>query len=160
MSYQRSTVKRLVFGSLLVFSLSFLVNTASAQDGKAIFNSKCPACHNVFKESTAPALGGLEERGPWSDRKKLYAWIHNPAAFMANDAYTQGLRASHNGIMMTGFPDLKEAEIDAIVNYINTTFAAGPGGPKPSGGDGKAVAAEPQSRTGRFFKYVVTGSTF
>ncbi len=145
MSYQRSTVKRLVFGSLLVFSLSFLVNTASAQDGKAIFNSKCAACHSVFKESTGPALGGLEERGPWSDRKKLYAWIHNPAAFMANDAYTQGLKASHNGIMMTGFPDLKEAEIDAIVNYINTTFAAGPGGPKPSGGDGKAVAAEPQS---------------
>ena len=145
MSYQHSTVKRFVFGSLLAFSLSFLVNTTSAQDGKAIYNAKCAACHNVFKNSTGPALGGLEERGPWSDRKKLYAWIHNPAAFMANDPYTQGLKASHNGIMMTGFPDLKEAEIDAIVNYINTTFAAGPGGPKPAGGAAATTAAQPES---------------
>lgn len=145
MSYQHSTVKRFVFGSLLAFSLSLLVNTTSAQDGKAIYNAKCAACHNVFKNSTGPALGGLEERGPWSDRKKLYAWIHNPAAFMANDTYTQGLKASHNGIMMTGFPDLKEAEIDAIVNYINTTFAAGPGGPKPAGGTAATAAAQPES---------------
>ena len=144
MSYQRSTVKKLIFGSAFVFSLSFLVTTANAQDGKAIFNSKCAACHNVFKNSTGPALGGMEDRGPWGDRKKLYAWIHNPAAFMANDPYTQGLKDSHNGILMTGFPDLTEGEIDAIVDYVNTTFAAGPGGgAKPA--TGETAAPEPKS---------------
>ena len=144
MSYQRSIVKRLIFGSAFIFSLSFLVTIANAQDGKAIFNSKCAACHNVFKNSTGPALGGMEERGPWSDRKKLYAWIHNPAAFMANDPYTQGLKDSHNGILMTGFPDLTEGDIDAVVNYVNTTFTAGPGGAaKPAAGE--TAAPEPKS---------------
>ena len=88
MSYHRSTVvKRSILGLSFVFCLFFLVTTANAQDGKAIFNSKCAACHNVFKNSTGPALGGMEERGPWSDRKKLYAWIHNPAAFMVMILY-------------------------------------------------------------------------
>lgn len=148
MSYQRSTVKKLIFGSAFVFSLSFLVSRANAQDGKAIFNSKCAACHNVFKNSTGPALGGMEERGPWSDRKKLYAWIHNPAGFMANDPYTQGLKDSHNGILMTGFPDLTEGEIDAIVDYVNTTFAAGPGGgAKPAAGGAAAPKPEKSDDT-------------
>ncbi|HRN57242.1 MAG TPA: c-type cytochrome, partial [Agriterribacter sp.] len=146
MSYHRSTVvTKLIFGSTLFFSLFFLVTVTNAQDGKAIFNAKCAACHNVFKNSTGPALGGMEDRGPWSDRKKLYAWIHNPAAFIANDPYTQGLKDSHNGILMTGFPDMTEAEIDAIVDYVNTTFAAGPGGGAKAAPGGAAASPEPQT---------------
>lgn len=153
MSYHRSTiVKKLIFGSALVFSLFFLVTITNAQDGKAIFNSKCAACHNVFKNSTGPALGGMEDRGPWADRKKLYAWIHNPAAFITNDPYTQGLKDSHNGILMTGFPDMTEAEIDAIVDYVNTTFAAGPGGAKAAPG---AAVATPEPETDNTLLYGV-----
>ncbi len=146
MSYHRQTVNRLFFGSALVVFLSFWANTANAQDGKAIFNQKCATCHSIFKPLTGPALGGLEERGPWSDRKKLYAWVHNPAGFMASDPYTQGLKTQFNGVIMTGFPDLKEPEIDAIVTYINTTFAAGPGGSaKPGGDTAGSGAKEPES---------------
>ena len=146
MSYHRSTVvKKLIFGSALVFSLFFLVTITNAQDGKAIFNSKCAACHQVFKNSTGPALGGMEDRGPWGDRKKLYAWIHNPAAFMANDPYTQGLKDSHNGILMTGFPDLTEGEIDAIVDYVNTTFTAGPGGGAKATPGAAVATPEPET---------------
>ena len=146
MSYHRSTVvKKLIFGLTLVFSLFFLVTITNAQDGKAIFNSKCAACHQVFKNSTGPALGGMEDRGPWGDRKKLYAWIHNPAAFMANDPYTQGLKDSHNGILMTGFPDLTEGEIDAIVDYVNTTFTAGPGGGAKATPGAAVATPEPET---------------
>lgn len=136
MNHQRSSVvKKILLGSALVVSLSFLVSDTNAQDGKAIFNAKCAACHQVFKNSTGPALGGMEERGPWADRKKLYSWIHNPAAFLANDPYTQDLKGKYNGILMTGFPDLSEGEIDAIIDYVNKTFEAGPGGgAKPVGG--------------------------
>ncbi|MBX2922017.1 MAG: c-type cytochrome [Chitinophagaceae bacterium] len=140
MSYHRSTVKSFFSGLAIVFALSLLSISVNAQDGKAIFNQKCATCHSITKNLTGPALAGFEERGPWSDRKKLYAWIHNPAAFMASDPYTQGLKAQYNGIVMTGFPDLKEAEIDAIVTYVNTAAAPkGPEGPK------EVVPAEPES---------------
>lgn len=146
MSYQRSTVvKKILFGSALVFSLSFLVINANAQDGKAVFNAKCAACHQIFKNSTGPALGGMEERGPWSDRKKLYSWIHNPAAFMANDPYTQDLKTKYNGILMTGFPDLSEGEIDAVVDYVNKTFEAGPGGGAKAAPGAEAVQPAPKT---------------
>ena len=65
-----------------------------------------------------PSLLGLEERGPWKDRKNLYDWIHNPAKFMANNEYTKALKKKFEN-MMTAFPNLQEKEIDAIVEYIN-----------------------------------------
>ncbi|MFT3948953.1 MAG: c-type cytochrome [Agriterribacter sp.] len=140
MSYHLQTVKRLFSRSAFVILFSFLVVSANAQDGKTIFNQKCATCHSLTKDITGPALSGLEERGPWSDRKKLYAWIHNPAGFMASDPYTQGLKEKFHGVVMTGFPDLTEAQIDAIVTYINT--------PPPAAATPTAVpgaATEPQS---------------
>jgi cytochrome c551/c552 len=113
--------------TLTFFSLFILsIINVSAQDGKELFTSKCASCHNVFQKITGPALGGFESRGPWSDRKQLYSWVRNPPAFMEKDPYTQGLFAEYKS-QMTPFPALKDAEIDAIVDYINTTYAAGEG---------------------------------
>ncbi len=115
---QRLTV---LFLSLFVISI---VNV-SAQDvaaGKALFGAKCAACHNVFKKLTGPALGGLEERGKWADHKELLAWVNNPAAYMAKDPYTAGLKATY-GAEMTAFPDLKIKDVDDIVAYINDEVA-------------------------------------
>lgn len=82
---------------------------------------------------TGPALGGFESRGPWADRKELYAWVRNPQGYMEKDEYTKGLLAKYKS-PMTPFPGLKDAEIDAIVEYINTAFGAGPaGGSKDTG---------------------------
>jgi len=122
---------------LPLFILSFIIISVikvSAQDGKALFIANCQTCHNVFKDGTGPALGQLEERGPWADRKELYKWIHNPPGYMATSPYTQGLKAKFKS-EMTAFRGLKEPEIDAIVTYINTSFAAGPGGGAKQTGD-------------------------
>ncbi|RZK45413.1 MAG: c-type cytochrome, partial [Pedobacter sp.] len=102
----------------------------SAQDGKAIFTSKCASCHHPLKDGTGPALAGLEDRHKWSDHKELKAWINNPAGYMANDAtgYTTGLKAKF-GNVMTAFPDVTQPEVDAIVSYIND-FAANANKPK------------------------------
>jgi cytochrome c551/c552 len=96
--------------------------TASAQDGKALFQGNCAQCHGVNKAGTGPALEGLETRGPWGDKQQLYAWVHNPAAFMAKDPYTQGLKAKYN-VVMQAFPNLATKEIDAIVDYVNNESA-------------------------------------
>jgi hypothetical protein len=119
---------------LILFLLSFFVFSSlfvAAQDGKAIFTSKCASCHHPIKDGTGPALGGLEERGNWADRKELLAWINNPGAYMAKDPYTQGLKAKY-GSMMTAFPDVTAADVDAIVKYVND-FVAAANKPKEEG---------------------------
>jgi cytochrome c553 len=124
-----------ITNKILLFVASFFVFSIvniSAQDGKALFNANCASCHNVFKAGTGPALGGLEDRGPWADRNKLYDWIKNPSAFMAKDAYTAGLKTQY-GSVMTAFPALSTKDIDAIVTYVNISYAAGPGGGKKPG---------------------------
>jgi len=91
-----------------------------------------------------PALAGFTERGPWSDKKQLYSWIHNPAAFMAKDPYTQGLKAQYNA-MMSAFPNLSEKEIDAISDYVVKTAAAPketPGGSAVGSPDEKAQSED------------------
>lgn len=92
--------------------------TVVASNGKALFIQKCAACHHVFKDGTGPALAGFEERGLWADREKLYDWLRNPSAFMKKDPYTRSLKTKF-GSVMTAFPDLRNEEIDAIVEYIN-----------------------------------------
>jgi mono/diheme cytochrome c family protein len=124
MNDQRPGVKTLIqLFFLLIFSTG---NKVYAQDGAAIFQQNCASCHAINKDLTGPRLAGFESRGPWADRKQLYAWIHNPAKFMQNDPYTQGLKQQYGGAMMTAFPQLTDKEIDAIVTYINKAAAAAP----------------------------------
>lgn len=95
----------------------------SAAKGKELFMSKCASCHAIFKDGTGPSIMGFEERGPWSDRKNLYEWIRNPAAFMAKNDYARGLKEQY-GTMMTAFPELTDEEIDSICDFINETMKA------------------------------------
>ncbi|RYY86239.1 MAG: cytochrome c [Chitinophagaceae bacterium] len=90
---------------------------APALPGKAVFAQNCAACHALDKDLTGPALAGFTARGPWSDRKKVYEWVHNPAAFMAKDAYTKGLQKQFGAVMMA-FPQLSEKDIDQIIDYV------------------------------------------
>jgi mono/diheme cytochrome c family protein len=127
----RANVKRTLLSALFFLLLS-VGNKLTAQDGKAIFQNNCATCHSVFKPGTGPALGGVTTRGPWTDRKKIYEWVHNPAKFMAADPYTQKLKQEFGGAMMTAFDQLQEKEIDAVIGYVEKTFTAGP--PKTDGG--------------------------
>ncbi|MEP7257850.1 MAG: c-type cytochrome, partial [Flavitalea sp.] len=72
---QRTGVKALIPLLLILTLLSF--NAVQAQDGGSLFQQNCASCHAVNKDLTGPRLSGVEGRGPWSDRKQLYAWIHN-----------------------------------------------------------------------------------
>jgi mono/diheme cytochrome c family protein len=113
-----------------VFLLSYI--SVIAQDGKAIFQSQCQSCHALDKTVTGPALRGVEERGPWTDRKNLIKWVHNPGGFIPTTPYTQQLAAQFGGQVMPSFPQLSEAEINSIFDYIKTAPAAGTGGSGPT----------------------------
>lgn len=101
-------------GTVTRYSHAF---SETAEKGKVIFMSHCAACHNLYKDQTGPSLLGLENRGPWSDRKNLYEWIRNPGAFMKKNGYARSLKERF-GSMMTAFPHLSDEEIDAIAAYI------------------------------------------
>ncbi|WP_276502120.1 c-type cytochrome [Terrimonas pollutisoli] len=85
--------------------------------GKTFFKAKCSSCHNIFTDGTGPAMKDLEFRGPWTNRKNIYSFVANPGSFMSRNWYTQELKRKF-GSMMTGFPDLSENDMDAILAYI------------------------------------------
>jgi cytochrome c551/c552 len=127
MNQPKSILRKLSFLCLIISSL-FFGNQLMAQDGKALYQTNCASCHALNKKLTGPALAGIEDRGPWADRKKLYAWIRNPSAFAKTDAYSANLLKEYSPTVMTAFPQLTDAEIDAIVTYINTPPPAPPAG--------------------------------
>ncbi len=100
--------------------------TQLLQGAKALFDAKCGSCHHIFFDGTGPALYGMEQRGPWRNRKNIYDFIRNPGGFMSRDSYTQNLKAKF-GSMMTGFPDLDDKSIDAILFYFNSQVPASKG---------------------------------
>lgn len=135
--------------SLLLLTFFVSIITVSAQDiaaGKALFNSKCASCHQVLKKGTGPALAGLESRHKWADHTELLKWIQNPPSYMANDPYTQGLKAEYLSVM-TGTPDATLPDVENLVAFINdaakpkgdTVSNTGDGSNEKSGGSNAII---------------------
>jgi cytochrome c551/c552 len=105
-----------------------------AQDGKALFQSNCASCHNPIKVVTGPALKGVTSRVP--DQKLLHAWIHNNTAVLASgNKYFNDLYVQFSKTPMNTFPGLSDAEIDAILKYVESYPEPGKTGPSPTGGE-------------------------
>ncbi len=60
----------------------------------------------------------LKTEGHGRIEKNVYEWIRNPSAFIVKNEYARNLKKNY-GLMMTGFPELTNEEIDAICNYID-----------------------------------------
>ena len=112
----------ILFFLICFFSFKSSAQTGDAASGKTLFQSKCASCHNILKKTAYPALTGVEQRAKWADHKEILKWAHNPSAYMANDPYTQGLKAEY-GSMMQAFPDLQLKEVDDIIAYVNKVTA-------------------------------------
>ena len=86
--------------------------------GKAIYKSNCLTCHNIKKNLTGPALGGVQSRGPWKEPGNIVRWVHNPGRFIPTTTYTQRLAREHNGQIMPYFPQLSEYDIRSTMAFI------------------------------------------
>ncbi len=129
---------RTVIILLLILIVGFQSN---AQNGQALFSANCTSCHAVNKRLTGPALSGVEGRGPWTDRKQVHAWVHNPAGYMKADAYTAGLYKEYQ-VMMTAFPGLSDKDIDAILDYVKTVPATTTPAPGAAGANAPAESSD------------------
>jgi len=128
---------------LFIALSSSIGNQVNAQDGKALFSQNCASCHAVNKKLTGPALAGVEDR--WSEKKNLYAWIKNSAAFLkTGDAYANKLYNDYNKTAMNLFPALTDKDIDAILAYIKSVPAPGAA---PAGGAAAAAPVEESDNT-------------
>ena len=114
-------------------------NRLYAQDGKALFQTNCASCHNPVKVITGPALKGVTERIP--DKTLLHAWIHNNAKVLASgNKYFNDLFNQYNKTAMNTFPGLSDAEIDAILKYVENYQA--PAAPTAGGEDSTSKGNE------------------
>lgn len=118
MTNHRPIVRKLKF-TILLLSLVSLGNRLFAQDGKALFQTNCASCHSPIKQIIGPALQGVTTRV--TDQKLLYDWIHNNTRVLASgNAYFTKLYNDFNKTPMNTFPNLSDADIKAILGYVET----------------------------------------
>lgn len=92
------------------------------QKGKTLFMANCGACHNrnMVDAMTGPALAGVRER--WADypTEDFYNWIRNSQAMIENGhPEAEKLWREWKPNIMNSFPNLSDAEIDAILAYVD-----------------------------------------
>ncbi len=97
---------------------------ADAAKGKELFNSNCAACHNLDKKMTGPALRGVTGR---HKKDWFYGWVKNSSALIkSGDADAVKLWEANKPAVMTGFPQLSNADIDNILAYTDEVQVAPP----------------------------------
>ena len=143
MKHKRKALHHFLSAFVLMVSLS-LTSLVQAQDGKALFNQKCASCHAIDKNLVGPALKGVGDR--WDDKAMLYDWVRNSAAVIKK-GYPRAVAVynEYNKVQMTAFPELKDADIDAILAYVNTGGAKAAAVDASAGGTPADDAAESDS---------------
>lgn len=136
-------VNRLFTKTLTVFLFLTLISSMKsvyAADGEALFKANCASCHKPLESYVGPALKGAREREPSKDW--VYKWVANTVTMVNTDPYAKKLKDEHGGVVMTPFPDLSHADIDAILEWADKYQAPG----APAGGaPGSATATAPKS---------------
>lgn len=135
-------VNRLFTKTLAVFLFLTLLSSQRsvyAADGEALFKANCASCHKPLEHYVGPALKGAREREP--EKGWVYKWIANTSSMVQSDPYAKKLMQEAGGVVMTPFPDLPKADIDAILDWADSYQA--PGAPK--GGTPGGEVAQPKS---------------
>lgn len=104
---------------LLTLFTSFITSVNAgppAEDGKAIFTSRCASCHNVNKQLVGPALAGVYERRSidW-----IINFVHSSQTMVKKgDKDAVALFEKFNKIPMPDHPDLTDDNIKSIVEFV------------------------------------------
>lgn len=140
--------KTIASRALLVFFLviGFSINKVSAQDAKAVFNTRCASCHALDKKVIGPALRGVESR--WPDKNKLKQWIVNNVALTQSGDIKAGEVSQIDPSVMPVFTDLSDAEVEAIIAYTNE--------PPPTPGPTPGAATEPAGNRNAIFFGIIS----
>ncbi len=119
--------------------------SVKAQDGEKLFKANCASCHKIDKKLIGPALQGIRDR--WESEENLYAWIKNSPKYLEemNDPYATALFEEYNKTPMTAFPQLGDADIAAVLEYVDNYQppTASAGGEGETGGAAQGGGVDP-----------------
>jgi mono/diheme cytochrome c family protein len=91
-------------------------------DGKALYLANCASCHRLKGNLTAPSLAFLSSR---RDPRWLYAYTRsNVRLLWRGDPYTCFLFNRYKMAGMPVFPDLSDADLEAIYHYVTSASKA------------------------------------
>ena len=100
--------------SLCVTLMTPFLSEANA-NGKAIFDTKCVACHTIGQgKRIGPDLKGVTKKREISWIKKM---IKDPTAMLQSDPIAKQLLKEHNNVPMIPM-GLSDSEINAVVEYL------------------------------------------
>ncbi len=92
--------------------------TNNEKDGKQLFMMYCASCHHATRDLTGPSFYNIGSR--WKNKKLLYQFIKNSQEVIKKDAYSKALFEKWNKVIMPANPDLKDADITKILDYVDT----------------------------------------
>ena len=87
-------------------------------DGKQLFLLQCASCHHATRDLIGPSIYAVRSR--WTNKNLLYQYIRNSSEVIKKDAYAKNLFVKWNKTVMTPFPKITNAEIELILNYVDS----------------------------------------
>lgn len=119
--------------ALVLTLFMFVPFVSNAQDGEALFKTKCATCHQPHKDMTGPALFNI--RDLWTEagepEEAIIQWVHNWKIAVEKYPYAKEVE-KWSPSAMTTFPTLTAEEITSIFEYVDATPM--PGANKSAGG--------------------------
>ena len=100
---------------MLFTSFAFAYNN---DEGKAIFSTRCTACHSIEKNVVGPALMNVDKR---HDEKWIIAFVHSlQTVIKSGDTAAINLYNRFNNTPMPDHPDITDDQVRSIISYIKT----------------------------------------
>jgi mono/diheme cytochrome c family protein len=87
-------------------------------DGKQLFLLQCASCHHATRDLIGPSIYAVRSR--WPNKNLLYQYIRNSSEVIKKDPYAKNLFIKWNKTVMTPFPKITNAEIELILNYVDS----------------------------------------
>jgi cytochrome c oxidase cbb3-type subunit 3 len=91
-----------------------------AQDGQALFKSKCNTCHLLDKASTGPMLKGVKQK--WTDAgegEMLFDWVTNSGALIGSGKSKMANEIKGFSPMEMPGQQVTKEELDAILTFVD-----------------------------------------
>jgi len=90
-----------------------------AQDGEAIFKSKCNSCHIMGKDGTGPNLQDVKSR--WDGEEDyLYEWVLNAPKVFAEGKSQRALEVKNYSPTDMPIQDVTLEQAKAVIDYVDT----------------------------------------
>jgi mono/diheme cytochrome c family protein len=115
----------------------------SQPDGKQLFKTKCASCHSIGSNQViGPGLQGVNDK---YEQEWLLKWVKNNVDFQKEDELARQVFEDNGKKPMNTFPELKDEDILAILDYIANPPVEETAGGAPGQGGSVANAQEEDS---------------